>query len=152
LDKVAAQVGVDALHDAADADVVAVHLVDEKEARAVISVGRGPDRLRAHFDARNGLDQHDALSSHLHGAVHLADEVEEAGGVQQVELDALPLDGGQAVAMELLRWTSSSSKSIAAVPLCTSPIRVVTPVLNNSRSTRVVLPAPLWEIKAMLRI
>jgi phosphoglycerate dehydrogenase-like enzyme len=44
------------------------------------------------------------------------------------------------------------SKSMAAVPLSTWPIRVVTPASNNSRSTKVVLPAPLWETSAMLRI
>jgi len=57
-----------------------------------------------------------------------------------------------AVAMELLRLTSSSSKSMWAVPLVTLPMREIAPDLNSSRSTSVVLPAPLCDTRAMLRI
>ena len=60
------------------------------------AIRREWDSIGADFDAADRLDQHHGAIGDPHGAVDLADEVQEAGRVQQVELDTLPLDGRNA--------------------------------------------------------
>ena len=93
----------------------------------------------------NGLEQ-------ISGGDLVMDGISVRAGKKQLRLIRQELGDAIAVAMELLRATSSSSKSMCAVPLRTLPMRVIAPVLKRRRSTSVVLPAPLCETRAMLRI
>ena len=71
----------------------AVHLVDEADARHVVTVGLPPHRLGLRLDARDPVEHDDAAVEHAQGALDLDREVDVAGRVDEVDLVALPLGG-----------------------------------------------------------
>src|SRR5256886_8631324 len=60
--------------------------------------------------------------------------------------------GATASDTEILRLTSSASKSVVVVPSSTRPWRGMAPAQKRSASARVVFPAPPWPTRATLRI
>src|SRR5437899_2742575 len=56
------------------------------------------------------------------------------------------------VLIEILRLTSSGSKSVVVLPSSTRPSRVTAPAVNSRASTREVLPTPPWPTTPTLRI
>ena len=73
--------------------VFAVQLVDDHEARQLILVGVAPDQLGAHLHAGHGIHHHDGGLADVQGGFDLADEVGEAGRVQDVDFVVVILDG-----------------------------------------------------------
>src|SRR5438067_10021349 len=55
-------------------------------------------------------------------------------------------------ATEIVRLTSSGSKSVVVVPSSTRPTRLMAPAQCSSASVSVVFPAPPWPTRATLRI
>ena len=72
--------------------VLAVHARDRHEARQRARVGLLPRHLGAALDARGGVDGDDGGVGGRRAAHHLADEVEVAGRVDEVDAVALPLE------------------------------------------------------------
>ena len=110
-----------------------VHLVDEADARDVVLGRLPPDGFGLRFDAFLAVEHGDRAVEHAQGALDLGREVHVAGRVDQVDrVDARRCAfHGQVVAAELIvmpRFCSSSSKSMTAVPSCTSPILWILPV------------------------
>jgi hypothetical protein len=64
------------------------------------------------------------------------------GRVEQVHLDPVDRERGQAVEMDSWREISSGSKSHVVVPFSTEPRRAMAPVAARSASASVVFPAP----------
>src|SRR2546423_11679789 len=60
--------------------------------------------------------------------------------------------GATASDTEILRLTSSASKSVVVVPSSTRPWRGMAPAQKRRASARVVFPAPPWPTRAALRI
>ena len=56
------------------------------------------------------------------------------------------------VLIEILRLTSSGSKSVVVLPSSTLPSRVTAPAVKSRASTREVLPTPPWPTTPTLRI
>jgi len=69
----------------------AVHLVDEADARHGKAVGLPPDRLRLGLDAGHRIKGDDAAVEDAQRTLHLGRKVDVAGGIDQVDLVALPL-------------------------------------------------------------
>src|SRR5687767_13992790 len=53
---------------------------------------------------------------------------------------------------EILRLTSSGSKSVVVLPSSTRPRRLIAPVHSSNDSVSVVFPEPPWPTSATLRI
>ena len=81
----------------------------------------------------------------------LADEVGVAGGVQQVDLDAVVQQRRAGQATERCWRTAAGSWSLTVVPSATVPARPIVPVAASSASTSVVLPAPECPTSTTLR-
>src|SRR5438105_8141099 len=60
--------------------------------------------------------------------------------------------GARASDTEILRLTSSASKSVVVDPSSTRPWRGMAPAQKRRASARVVFPAPPWPTRATLRI
>src|SRR5437660_7187691 len=60
--------------------------------------------------------------------------------------------GARASDTEILRLTSSASKSVVVVPSSTRPWRGMAPAQKRRASASVVFPAPPWPTRATLRI
>jgi hypothetical protein len=69
----------------------AVHLVDVTEARHVVLVREAPVGLGLRLDAGDAVEHDDRAVEHAEAAVHFDREVDVSGGVDQVDLIALPL-------------------------------------------------------------
>ena len=103
------------------------------------------------LDTFDGADhEQDGVDGGERGA-HLADEVGVAGRVEQVDLVAVVLDGGQRegdrnVLAGLFRLEVGDRRAVDHLPT-----RLVTPVAFSSDSTSVVFPAPPWPTTRTLR-
>ena len=72
---------------------VAVELVDEEGPGQAQLLGHGPDDLGLGLDPLDPRDHEQHPVGGRQGRAHVADEVGVAGGVQQVDLEAVVLDG-----------------------------------------------------------
>ena len=81
------------LHAAVELGPNAVHLVDERDPRHVVTVGLTPDRLALRLDAGDGVEDGDGAVEHPQRALHLDGEVDVAGGVDDVDAVIEPLAG-----------------------------------------------------------
>ena len=92
------RVGAEALLDGAHGEVEVradlVHLVDEADARDVVLVGLTPDLLGLRLDALLAVEDGDGAVEHAQAALHLDGEVDVPGGVDDVDLVAVPEAGG----------------------------------------------------------
>ena len=73
---------------------LAVELVDEDHARHAEVARDAPRRLGLHLDPLDGAHHEDREVGHPQGGVHVAHEVGVAGRVEDVDLVALVLEGG----------------------------------------------------------
>ncbi len=80
----------DRVHRVVEVRAELVHLVDEADARHVVLVGLTPHRLRLGLDALLAVEDRDRAVEHAQVALHLDGEVHVAGGVDDVELGAVP--------------------------------------------------------------
>ena len=91
--------GVQPRHDHVDAAVELrtdpVELVDEADARDVVAVGLPPHRLGLRLDAGDAVEHRDGAVEDAQRALDLDGEVDVAGRVDDVDLDALPVAGGR---------------------------------------------------------
>ena len=71
-----------------------VHLVDEADAGDVVLGSLTPHLFGLRLDAFLTVEDGDSAVQHTEGALHLNGEVHVAGGVDDVELGALPVAGG----------------------------------------------------------
>ncbi len=76
---------------AVEVGVLLVELVDHHDARLAGSVAELPRDLGPHRELRARPDHHDSAFRHTQPAEHLAGEIEEPGGVQDVDLVAAVL-------------------------------------------------------------
>ncbi len=74
--------------------IVPIELVDEHHARQLQLLGGQPIMLGAGFDAIGSTHDEHGQVDRRHGRQHVAFEVGHPGRVDQVDLVALPLDGG----------------------------------------------------------
>ena len=88
--------------DPLEVGVVLVHLAHEEEPRQVPGVAHLPDLLGPHLDAAHAAQHHDRGIRGVQRSHRFAEEVEVAGGVEQVELGVHPLGVGQAEADRVL--------------------------------------------------
>jgi len=98
------------VEDLGRASIAAVDLVDDHDGRQSELEGLGEDESRLGKRTLCGVDQQQNSVHHLQGALHLAAEVGVAGGVDDVDLDALETyrgvlgeDGDSAFSFELAR-------------------------------------------------
>ncbi len=89
-----AEGGLDAVEAAGEGGPVAVELVDEERPGQAQLLGHGPDDLGLGLDPLDGRDHEQDPVGGRQGRAHVADEVGVAGGVEQVDLEAVVLDGG----------------------------------------------------------
>ena len=69
---------------------LAVHFVDEGDARHLVAVGLVPDGFALGLDAADGAEDHDDAVEHAQRALHFHGEVDVARGVDDVDLVVLP--------------------------------------------------------------
>jgi hypothetical protein len=101
----------------------AVELVDEADARHVVAVGLTPDGLGLRLNAGHAVEHRDRAVEHAQRALDLDGEVDVAGGVDDVDLVALPRSTwSRREVMVMPRSCSCSIQSIVAAPSWTSPI------------------------------
>ncbi len=74
-----------------------VHLVDEDDAGEVDLGGALPDAVGDGFEAGGGVDEDERGLDGEHGGAGLVEEHVEAGGVDEVDFDAVPLGEGYGV-------------------------------------------------------
>ena len=90
--------GAEALLDGAHGEVEVradlVHLVDEADARHVVLVGLTPHLLGLRLDTLLAVEDGDGAVEHAQAALHLDGEVDVPGGVDDVDLVAIPEAGG----------------------------------------------------------
>ena len=70
----------------------AVELVDEADPRDAVAVGLAPDRLGLRLDAGDAVEHGNRAVEDAQRALHLDGEVDVAGGVDDVDRVAVPLD------------------------------------------------------------
>ena len=73
--------------------VLAIEAVDQDHAGQAALLGDLPDAVGAHLGPGDGIDDDEGEVGGAHTANHLGDEVGVAGGVDEVDLGATPLDG-----------------------------------------------------------
>ena len=122
-DRQSVQTVVDHLHRAEEIRPDPVHLVDEADARDVVTVGLAPHGLGLGLHARHRVEHGDGAVQHAQAALHLDGEVDVAGGVDDVD-PVVPFQWA-VVAADVIVMPRSCSwiiQSITAAPSCTSPI------------------------------
>ena len=92
--RLSAQAIGDHVDAAEEIDADTVHLVDETDARDIVSVGLAPDRFRLGFDAGDAVEHRHRAVKHPERALHLDGEVDMARRVDDVDAVALPETGG----------------------------------------------------------
>ena len=111
-----------------------------------------PDRLGLHLDAVDRADHEHREVGHPQRGVDVADEVGVAGGVDQVDLVAVPLERRQGQRQARCRFCSSGSKSLTVVPSSTRPGRLIAPAREQQRLGQRRLAGSAWPTSATLRI
>ena len=122
----------------------------------------GPGRARSARAQRRSVwtstpstrvDHDERRLDHAQRGDGVGQEAGVAGGVDEVEGEAVALDVRQRPAERLSwRFFSSSSQSETVVPSSTLPRRLTTPARYSSASRSDVLPVPRWPTSAMFLI
>ena len=104
-----------------------------------------PERGGGGVHAVDGGDHEQRGVGGAQAGAQLADEVGVAGGVEQVDLDAVVQRAARRPGSPSAAGvTAAGSWSLTVVPSATEPARLIVPVAASSASTSVVLPAPEW--------
>ena len=129
-----------------------VELVDEDHPRHAVILGNTPRILRLDLNTLNRRDNEDGEVGNTHGCVYVADEVGVPGCVDQVDLEALPLEGceseRQRHAPGVLFWVEVGDRGA----LFNRSEALDRAARKRSASASVVLPAPECPTSATLRI
>jgi hypothetical protein len=81
------------LQGALEVGVLAIHLINDDEARQLMLVGILPYQLGADFHARNRVDHHHGRIGHAQRRFHFTEEVGEARRVDKIDFVLLVFDG-----------------------------------------------------------
>ena len=86
---------VQLIHDLIEVGVFPVHLVDDHHAGFTRLFAHGHGLFRSHHRAGNSAYHDQGRVRQRHGSGHFAIKIEKARGVNDVDLDILPLEGRQ---------------------------------------------------------
>ena len=121
---------VDLAQHAVEVRTQAVELVDEEDARQLLTVGVHPDRTRLGFHPAYPAQHDHGPVNHANGADHFGGEVNVAGRVNQVDSMTTPIAG-----------SGRRGDRDAALPLLLHPIELRIPFVHAAHpvdATRVV--------------
>ena len=90
-----AEGGMQVLEGGRKAGALAIQAVDDHELRQVLVVGQGPDAFGLHFHTSHGVDDDEGGVGHPQRRARFAQEVAEAGRVDEVDLRAVPVEPGR---------------------------------------------------------
>ena len=129
------------LEDAGEVRVLAVHAVDDDDARAGRAVGDLPGAVGADLRPGDRIDDHERHVRGLDAANDLGDEVRVAGRVDEVDLLPFPLDRQEReVQAELSLVLVLVVVADGVLRPGSVPRRVVPPLSNRAASASIVLP------------
>ena len=143
---------LNALQRAAEVGALPVELVDDDGAGQLVFVGELPDLFGLHLHAGDRV-YHDQGGIRRHqGRARVVDEDVVAGRIEEVDLGLFPFATAMAVEILILRWISSSSKSVIVLPSSTRSRRLVAPAVNSNAAVSVVLPESPWPTTPTFRM
>ena len=89
--RVAAELVAELAHDSLEVGAGAVHLVDERQPRHLVTLHLAVDRHRLALHAAHGAEHEDGAVEHPQAAFHFDGEVDVAGGIDEIDVAVVPL-------------------------------------------------------------
>ena len=82
--------------DAFERRALAIEAIEHDDARQLELLGRGPGLFGLHFDAGDGVDDEEGGVGDAHRRARVAEEIAEAGRIDEVDFGLVPLGVGEA--------------------------------------------------------